>query len=146
MKMGIDIIRNIMHYFPHEVDLNSTKRMAILMLVANISELENKSLEELVSFSTDLDSLIKKKRKQETKLVRAKMNELAKAAGFESVDDFMANQGGRQPRIDKGVKLPPKYRNPKNPDETWSGKGPTPKWLKEYENGGGNKESCRIPS
>ncbi|MBF0420984.1 MAG: H-NS histone family protein [Magnetococcales bacterium] len=116
------------------------------MTAANISEFENKSLEELVSFSADLDILIRKKRKQEAKQVRAKMDELAKAAGFESVDDFMANQGGRQPRSDKGVKLPPKYRNPQNHDETWSGKGPTPKWLKEYMNGGGDKESCRIHS
>ncbi|MBF0436976.1 MAG: H-NS histone family protein [Magnetococcales bacterium] len=116
------------------------------MTAANISDLEHKSLEELVSLSSDLDSLIRKKRKQESKLVRAKMDELAKAAGFESVDDFMANQGGRQTRSDKGVKLPPKYRNPQNHEETWSGKGPTPKWLREYVNGGGDKESCRIPS
>ncbi|MBF0437162.1 MAG: hypothetical protein HQL77_17600, partial [Magnetococcales bacterium] len=56
------------------------------MTAANISEFENKSLEKLVSFSADLDILIRKKRKQEAKQVRAKMDELAKAAGFDCPD------------------------------------------------------------
>ena len=29
----------------------------------------------------------------------------------------------------KGRKIPPKYRNPKNPEETWTGRGRQPKWL-----------------
>ena len=29
----------------------------------------------------------------------------------------------------KTVKAPPKYRNPLNPKETWSGRGRKPKWL-----------------
>jgi DNA-binding protein H-NS len=27
-------------------------------------------------------------------------------------------------------KLPPKYRNPKNPQETWAGRGKQPRWVK----------------
>jgi len=30
----------------------------------------------------------------------------------------------------KGRKLPPKYRNPKKPSETWAGRGATPLWLR----------------
>lgn len=30
----------------------------------------------------------------------------------------------------RGRKLPPKYRNPKKPSETWAGRGATPLWLK----------------
>lgn len=29
----------------------------------------------------------------------------------------------------KGVKLPAKYRNPSNPDQTWTGRGVDPSWV-----------------
>jgi DNA-binding protein H-NS len=42
----------------------------------------------------------------------------------------------KKPRI-QGV---PKYRNPKDPAQTWTGRGKPPAWLE-----GLNKEDCRIP-
>jgi DNA-binding protein H-NS len=41
-------------------------------------------------------------------------------------------------------KLNPKYRNPKNEDETWVGKGPQPQWFKDFEKGGGDREKILI--
>lgn len=41
----------------------------------------------------------------------------------------------------------PKYRNPNNPDDTWTGLGATsrrPKWVVEYEAAGGKIEDCLI--
>jgi DNA-binding protein H-NS len=29
----------------------------------------------------------------------------------------------------KGRKVAPKYRNPKNPSETWAGRGAMPRWM-----------------
>lgn len=114
------------------------------MNAVNPADIENKSLEELVSLNAAIEDLIKKKRKENTRQIRSQMNELAKVAGFESLEDFIQGQGTRQERSDKGVKLPPKYRNPQNPDQTWSGKGPTPKWLQELIDNGKNKEWFRI--
>ncbi|HIJ83393.1 MAG: histidinol phosphate phosphatase [Magnetococcales bacterium] len=114
------------------------------MNTTHISNLENLPLEELVSLSADLDGLIKKKRREKSKQIRMQINELAKVAGYESVEEFIESQTGRMTRSDKGMKLPPKYRNPQNHGQTWSGKGPTPKWLREYENGGRNREDFRI--
>jgi DNA-binding protein H-NS len=31
----------------------------------------------------------------------------------------------------KGRKIPPKYRNPQSPGETWTGRGMRPRWLAE---------------
>lgn len=110
------------------------------------SNLENLPLEELVNLSTDLDGLIRRKRREKSKQIRTQMNELARVAGFESVEEFIENQGGRLTRSDKGVKLPPKYQNPNDPTQTWSGKGPTPKWLREFESKGKNRDEFRIKS
>lgn len=43
-------------------------------------------------------------------------------------------------------KRAPKYRNPENPDETWTGNGKMPKWLVAYIANGGTKEKCLISS
>jgi DNA-binding protein H-NS len=39
---------------------------------------------------------------------------------------------------------PPKYRNPKNPDETWTGKGRKPKWLAAALEDGADLSSFEI--
>lgn len=54
----------------------------------------------------------------------------------------------------KGAKLPkaagaranvaPKYQNPKNPAELWSGRGISPKWFTEATKAGATKESLTI--
>ncbi len=42
--------------------------------------------------------------------------------------------------------LPPKYVNPKNPSQTWSGKGRgTPKWMQELLDMGHRKEEFLNP-
>ena len=38
----------------------------------------------------------------------------------------------------------PKYRNPADPSETWSGRGKTPRWLKRALVSGSKKEDFRI--
>lgn len=52
-----------------------------------------------------------------------------------------------KPRARRGAKatgtLPPKYKHPKE-DITWSGKGPTPKWLKDLEADGRDRDDFLI--
>ncbi|HDR8935717.1 MULTISPECIES: H-NS histone family protein [Burkholderia cepacia complex] len=38
----------------------------------------------------------------------------------------------------------PRYRNPENNDDTWTGKGPMPRWLKDAIESGKAKESFLI--
>lgn len=35
-----------------------------------------------------------------------------------------------------GAKVPPKYRNPANPDQTWTGRGRSPIWVAELQKNG----------
>ena len=43
-----------------------------------------------------------------------------------------------------GKKVPPKYRNPDNPKETWAARGMKPKWLVTALKGGKKLESFAI--
>ncbi len=40
----------------------------------------------------------------------------------------------------------PKYRNPKNPSETWAGRGAKPKWYEAHLAAGGKADDLLIPN
>ena len=41
--------------------------------------------------------------------------------------------------------VPRRYRNPKRPEDKWSGRGNEPRWLVAHKAAGGKLEDCRIP-
>ena len=44
----------------------------------------------------------------------------------------------------KGRTVAPKYRDPANRDQTWAGRGQTPRWLTAYESQGRKREEFLI--
>jgi DNA-binding protein H-NS len=93
----------------------------------------------------ELDALITRAKKRKTTLkrrkpiasVRASLRAAAKAEGYTVEELFGGNACGTTPtgkprKTTKGRKLgkvAPKYRNPANPSETWSGRGQPPRWM-----------------
>lgn len=113
---------------------------------------------DLKGFSQkDLDSLINQAQKQKTALtkrkpvagVRKKLAALAKAEGYTIAELFggaKATTGGKAAKAAKtaGRKVAPKYRNPANPKETWTGRGKQPRWLAEQVKKGKKVEEFLI--
>jgi DNA-binding protein H-NS len=97
------------------------------------SQLEKMSLKELVSLDAKIKAAIDEKRVSERHDVKAKMEDLARASGF-SMAELFGHKG-------KGGKGVAKYRNPKNPSQTWTGRGRRPTWIIEA---GGNIERFLI--
>ena len=56
--------------------------------------------------------------------LREKMTALAKAEGL-SLDEVIGKAGARKTR----GKVKPKYRNPADKSQTWSGRGKRPRWF-----------------
>ena len=55
------------------------------------------------------------------------------------------NPTSSEGKIDgRTIPVKPKYINPNNPSETWTGRGKRPKWVIELEKAGGDVETCRI--
>ncbi|MFT3756472.1 MAG: H-NS histone family protein [Pseudoxanthomonas sp.] len=100
--------------------------------------------------SKQLDSLIDKAKKQQAKLskrrpaaaVRKQIVDFLKKEGYELAELFPPTgaKRGRKPAAAKKAagakkttgkrgKVAPKYRNPANPKETWTGRGLKPRWL-----------------
>jgi DNA-binding protein H-NS len=89
-------------------------------------ELESYSVKELRELKGRIDSMIVTKEKTEKVELRAKMIALAEEAGL-SLDDVLGNVRGRASKSAVAIK----YRDPENPQNTWTGRGRTPLWLVE---------------
>jgi DNA-binding protein H-NS len=86
------------------------------------SQLEKMSLKELTALHAKIQEAIDEKRVSERHEMRAKMEELARASGF-SVAELFGRKGKN------GSKGVAKYRNPKDPSQTWTGRGRKPNWM-----------------
>jgi DNA-binding protein H-NS len=83
----------------------------------------------------ELNQLIIKAEQQKNKLhrerisdVRKKLTDMAKSEGY-TIEELFGS-GGRAPRK-SGGKVPPKYRNPADPAQTWTGRGKRPRWFND---------------
>jgi len=87
--------------------------------------------------------------------VLGKIVQLAKEAGLTADDIVKALGSGKPtkaaktPRTAKkgalaGKKVAPKYRNPANPEQTWTGRGVSPSWVQSLK-AAGTLDSALIP-
>lgn len=51
-----------------------------------------------------------------------------------------------RPIAPRTTRVAPKYRNPQNPEQTWTGRGNKPHWVRDFEKGGGKLDDARIPA
>jgi DNA-binding protein H-NS len=86
------------------------------------SQLEKMSLKDLNDLHETVQAAIDEKRVSERHEMRAKMEEMARASGFSVAELF----GGRKMN---GKKLGARYRNPKDPTQTWTGRCRRPNWI-----------------
>lgn len=89
--------------------------------MARTPNLEKYSYTELVELRGEIDGLIVQKQAEEKAALKQKLADLAKERGFD-LDDILGR--GRK----RGA-VPVKYRDPKNPENTWTGRGRMPRWL-----------------
>lgn len=100
----------------------------------------------------ELGTLINKAREQQTQLarrapiasVRNKLARLAEAEGYTIAELFGTAHGRNGKPGRKLGKVPPKYRNPANSEETWSGRGKLPRWLATLVAKGRKREEFLI--
>lgn len=86
-------------------------------------DLDKMKLPELIQLQKELTAKIKEMQKTERISLRRKMEELAEESGF----TFEEVISGAKPS--KKSKVKPKYINPNNSEQTWTGRGRKPKWV-----------------
>ena len=90
--------------------------------MAKINGLEKMSFAELAELRNQVARLMVEKQNSERAALRQKMTDMAKEHGF----DIRELMDGR--KKGKGT-VAVKYRDPKNPENTWTGRGRMPRWM-----------------
>ena len=108
--------------------------------MARSDGLDKMSYAELANMEQRIARVKGEKRDAERAALRQKVTDLAKEHGFDIHDLIGGGGKGRG----KGT-VAPKYRDPKNPENTWTGRGRMPRWMTAATKGGkGKKEDFLI--
>jgi DNA-binding protein H-NS len=91
--------------------------------MARTNGLEKMSFAELTDLRTRIDRAMVEKQSTERAALRQKMADLAKDHGL-SLDEVL----GKGRRKGKGS-VAVKYRDPRNSENTWTGRGRMPRWM-----------------
>jgi DNA-binding protein H-NS len=104
-----------------------------------MTEYQNLSESELQAVIENAEKALKAKQANKRKEVIAQIRELA--ASIDVVVDIHEPEKkvGR-----KGTKVAIKYRHPKDPDQTWTGRGVAPKWMQELISSGHDRSEFEV--
>lgn len=81
-------------------------------------------------------------RKEKVSKLREKVHALIKAEGYSFDDIFGSARGAKTRRVKTPVA--PKYRNPANAEQTWSGRGKRPRWFNDALKAGKKEKDLAI--
>jgi DNA-binding protein H-NS len=104
-------------------------------MAINLKRLTPKQLDDL---TRQIEAHKSERRSSHVAVLRAKAEAMARAEGLTLADVFP--QSGQKRR---GT-VAPKYRNPTDPSQTWSGRGRQPRWFKAALRKGKTERSLLI--
>lgn len=101
-------------------------------------DLAKLSKEELDALIANAERQRKKVQRQKIGEVRKQLTALAREAGYSIEELFGGKASGGT------GKVAPKYRNPANPEQTWTGRGKRPRWFSDALAKGRKESDLRI--
>ncbi|MGE3149386.1 MAG: H-NS family nucleoid-associated regulatory protein [Pseudorhodoplanes sp.] len=108
------------------------------------TELDKLSIKQLQDLKLRVDRLISSRHENERSNLREKFRSMAEQAGF-SLQDIVGTMRQTKSRVSGAkAKVAAKYANPKDPTQTWSGRGRMPNWLSERVKSGAKVTDFRI--
>jgi len=105
--------------------------------MARPSKLTSMSVEALIRLRDDIGSVLSRKANQ----LQSQLAALGKGGWITSDKKAVGRPRGSKM---KGRKVTPKYRNPKDPSETWAGRGAMPRWMAAQIKAGKKREYFAI--
>ncbi len=105
-----------------------------------MADLSTLSLVELADLKKRIDVEIVRRKETEKLNLRAEMQRMAAAAGL-SLADVMGTEKKVRKVTSGGVA---QFRNPANPEQTWTGRGRKPQWVLDWTAAGKSIDDLRI--
>ncbi|HEV7123068.1 MAG TPA: H-NS histone family protein [Rhodanobacter sp.] len=106
-------------------------------MAVDIKSLNQNQLTDLISKAQVRQDELRKERVVK---LRQKVQAMIQAEGYTLEDIFGAGRKTRR----SGGKVAPKYRNPANPTQTWSGRGKRPHWFNDALKAGKKEKDLAI--
>lgn len=103
-------------------------------------ELDKLGFSELDALAAQVEKQKSKLRRERRDAVRRKLINIARDEGY-SIDELF---GGKKGSGRKAGKVPPKYRDPSDASQTWSGRGKRPRWFVDAINSGKTESDLLI--
>jgi DNA-binding protein H-NS len=106
-----------------------------------VSDFKSMSVDELWTLQAEISSVLAKRLAEEKTILEKRLLQL-NSSQIKSNGVGASLQRGRRPY----PQVFPKYRNPAQPAETWSGRGKQPRWLTAQLKSGKKLDDFRINS
>lgn len=108
----------------------------------DISKLSLKELQELLVV---IPEEIKSRKAQEKKAALKEIAELAAKRGFK-LEELIGQTSEKAAATNIGTRKPAKikYRNPADPQQTWTGRGKKPAWVAAWLNQGKSLDDLKV--
>jgi DNA-binding protein H-NS len=110
-------------------------------MAVDIKNLNHSQLNELISKAQARQGEL---RKEKVGKLREKVLAMIKAEGYSFEDIFGSTRGGAPKRRGGTGSVAPKYRNPADPEQTWSGRGKRPRWFNDALKAGKKEKDLAI--
>lgn len=107
-------------------------------MAVDIKNLNHTQLNDLISKAQMRQNEL---RKEKVVKLRDKIHALIKDEGY-AFEDIFGIARGKAKRT--GTPVPPKYGNPANPAQTWSGRGKRPHWFNDALKAGKKEKDLAI--
>jgi DNA-binding protein H-NS len=104
-------------------------------MLMNNTELERMPLDDLWTLHERICQILERKFEQESRKLQYRLDELGRQFGGSPSD---------LPQRRPYPKVTPKFKNPQDPSQTWSGRGKQPRWIAELLAVGGQLDDFRI--
>lgn len=101
-------------------------------------DLTNVNFADLIELRDEVDASIDARKKEEKQLLLQEIRQMVSGKGFSMGEIF------NDPEMSKKAPVPPKYGNPDNPDDKWSGRGRKPGWVIEQLQQGKSMDDLLI--
>lgn len=109
-------------------------------MAINLENLSARELEDLISAAAEQKKKIQRQRLSD---VRNKVIAFARDEGY-TIEELFGEGGRVKASKTAGRTVAPKYRNPADPGQTWTGRGKRPRWVQAAVDAGKSLESLAI--
>jgi DNA-binding protein H-NS len=107
--------------------------------LADLSWLEKLTFEQLAKLANAIQTHLDAKRHEVREQLRQELVEKARLFGIDPAEIVPSHK----PRVNRS-EVKPKYRDKRDPTQTWSGRGRPPRWLQERIDAGEDKADYLI--